>query len=553
MFKLKLKKMKKIIYIFIISGLFFACNGDDYDLTPFNPETSITINPQTPSYSSGTANFSNFVAVGNSLTAGYSDGALFVEGQENSMPNILAQQFALAGGGPFSQPLMNDNLGGLLLGGQQITSNRLYLSFASGSPSPTTVSGTPSTEVSNVLSGPFNNMGVPGAKSYHLVAPGYGNVAGVAQGLANPYYARMATSSGATVLGDAMTQNPTFFSLWIGNNDILGYATSGGSGMDQTGNLDPTSYGGNDITDPNVFASVYNSLLQGLTANGAKGIVTNLPSITSIPYFTTVPYAALDPSNPDFGAQIPTLNTIFGALNQVYAFLGMPNRSITFSTSAASAVVIKDEDLVDISAQIAAVLSADPSFPVFVQQFGLPAQAAPLVANLLGTVYGQARQANANDLIVLPSSSVIGTINSDAVAFFMSQGLSQELAGQFAVEGITLPLEDKWVLTPEEQNAVETARVSYNQTIESLAALYDLAFLDSADLLQQLLISGISQNGYTTTATYATGGGFSLDGVHPSPRGYAILSNAMIEEINAKYGSNLPSVNSGNYKGVYLQ
>ncbi len=29
------------------------------------------------------------------------------------------------------------------------------------------------------------------------------------------------------------------------------------AGVDQTGNLDPSTYGGNDITDPNVFASVY--------------------------------------------------------------------------------------------------------------------------------------------------------------------------------------------------------------------------------------------------------------------------------------------------------
>ena len=72
-------------------------------------------------YSSGEANLSNFVAVGNSLTAGYADGALYITGQENSFPNIMAQQFAKAGGSEtFTQPLMADNLGGLLLGGMQI-------------------------------------------------------------------------------------------------------------------------------------------------------------------------------------------------------------------------------------------------------------------------------------------------------------------------------------------------------------------------------------------------------------------------------------------------
>jgi hypothetical protein len=220
----------------------------------------------------GSADFSKYVSLGNSLTAGYSDNALFIEGQANSFPAILASQFALVGGGEFKIPYMNDNVGGLLLGGNLIAGPRLF--FNGTGPAP--VSGIPSTEVSSVLAGPFNNMGVPGAKSYHLVAPGYGNVAGVALGQSNPYYVRFASSPSATVLGDAVAQNPTFFSLWIGNNDVLGYATSGGVGTNQLGNLNPATYGGSDITDPNVFASVYSSLLDGLTAGGAKGVVANM-------------------------------------------------------------------------------------------------------------------------------------------------------------------------------------------------------------------------------------------------------------------------------------
>src|SRR5690554_901070 len=245
-------------------------------------------------YSSGSANLSKFVAVGNSLTAGYADGALYITGQNNSYPNIMAQQFEFVGGGDFTQPLMNDNIGGLLLGGNQIAENRLVLAVgADGNPSPVRLDGTPTTDITNKLSGPFNNMGVPGAKSFHLVTPGYGNVAGVPGGTANPYFARFASSENVKVIEDAAAQSPTFFSLWIGNNDILSYATSGGSGVDQTGNIDPSTYGSNDITDPNVFASVYNAQVEALTAGGAKGVLVNIPEVTSIPYFTTVPTNAI--------------------------------------------------------------------------------------------------------------------------------------------------------------------------------------------------------------------------------------------------------------------
>src|SRR5690606_23526472 len=143
-----------------------------------------------------------------------------------------------------------------------------------------------------------------------------------------------------------------------------------------------------------------------------------------------------------------------GQLNQVFAFLEVPERSIVLSATAASPVVIKDESLLNLSAQIEDVLNASPTFPAFIESFGLPAQAAPLVANLFGLTYGQTRMANANDLLVLPSSSIIGTINTESVTFLMSQGLPQNLAGQFSAEGITLPLADKWVLIPSEQQEI---------------------------------------------------------------------------------------------------
>src|SRR5690606_25792096 len=225
--------------LFLVPVVLAGCSSDD-ESTGTEEEVIII---------SGSADFTKYVSIGNSLTAGYTDGALFIAGQENSFPNILAGQFALAGGGAFSQPLMNDNMGGLLLAGNVITENRLFFNGAG----PERLPGTPTTDITNHLSGPFNNMGVPGAKIFHLLAPGYGNVAGVPTGQANPFYARFASSPTSTILADAISQQPTFFSLWIGNNDVLAYATSGGIGVNQAGNYDPSTYGGNDITDPAVF------------------------------------------------------------------------------------------------------------------------------------------------------------------------------------------------------------------------------------------------------------------------------------------------------------
>lgn len=512
--------MKNILKIFIgVLAIGFASCEPEFE-TPVTDDGF---------YDSGDANLSTFVAVGNSLTAGFADSALYITGQENSYPNILAEQFALAGGGTFTQPLMSDNLGGLKLNGTIVAQNRFVLSVDEmGNPFPNILAGDPTTEVTTSATGPFNNMGVPGAKSFHLVAPGYGT--------ANPYFGRFQTSQSATVLGDAASLNPTFFSLWIGNNDILSYATSGGSGVDQTGNFDPSTYGGNDITDPNVFAGTYSALVDGLTAGGAGGVLLNIPDVTSIPFFTTVPAAPLSPLNPAFGPQIPTLNAQFAPLNGAFAFLGVPERSIVFSETSASFVVIKDESLVDLSAQLIQVLIAG----------GLD----QLTATLLGTQYGQSRQATEQDLLVLTSSSVIASLNEDRLAELIGLGVPAETAGQLSVNGVTFPLEDQWVLTTDEQASIATAAAAYNATIEGLAMANGLGFVDARSALAQVANGGVAYDAGVLTDTFVTGGAFSLDGVHPTARGYAYTANLIIDEINATYNATIPKVNIGNFPTI---
>ncbi len=239
----------------MIIGLLFSCKPelDEY------------------SYSSGSADFSRYVALGNSLTAGYANGSLYRSGQMNSFPYILSEQFKKVGGGEFTQPLMEGEYG--------ILAGKLKLGYKTDCLGTTSLSPVPDQGQLDGLTNigyQVNNLGVPGAKSFHLLALGYGNLAGVPLGLANPYYARFASSDNSSVLGDALAMNPTFFTLWIGNNDVLGFATSGGLG--------------DTITGQNTFAYALNAILTNITSTtGAKGAVANIPDIVNIPFFTTVP------------------------------------------------------------------------------------------------------------------------------------------------------------------------------------------------------------------------------------------------------------------------
>ncbi|NNK82533.1 MAG: G-D-S-L family lipolytic protein [Flavobacteriaceae bacterium] len=478
----------KYIWLFILLIAFTACNDIEDVLEDNNVNTSNEILPE---LTSGSADFSNYVALGNSLTAGFTDNALFIAAQENSMPNLLSQKFALVGGGSFSQPMMNDNIGGLLFGGNTMPNGsfgpRLYFNGAG----PAVLPGMPTTETFAPSNGPYNNMGVPGAASFHLLFDGYGNPNFLEAGLANPYFVRMASAQNATVLGDALAQSPTFVSLWIGNNDVLGYATSGGS----TG----------AITSQAMFEGSINAIVGALQQAGVKGVMANIPDVTSIPYFTTVPYNPVPLDAATAGALNQGYAAYNGGLQQALAVLGplglitedeVARRTISFSAGEGNALVIIDENLTDLGA-------INPAFAA------LP----------------QYRQATEEDLFVLTLSSLI------------PQGY-----------GTQIPLEDKWSLTPEEQMEIKLATDSFNATLAAAASQAGFAFVDANTLMLQLADGSFSSGDYTPTASLVTGGLFSLDGVHPTARGYALLANEFMKAIDATYGSNFEA--SGNLLNV---
>lgn len=326
--------------------------------------------------------------------------------------------------------------------------------------------------------------------------------------------------------------------MGCGGNDVLGYATSGGVGVNQTGNNNAATYASNDITDPGVFAYAYNALITNLTANGAKGVVANLPYVSTLPYFTTVPYNALNVSAFGYGdttvgyATISALNTLmYVPLKSALTYLGAGDRINLLSTSEANPVLIKDESLPNLSDQLTAILT-----PTIGEQ----------KAALYGAVYGQARQATAKDLILLPTLSIIGTAPTSS-----NSGLGIAPAYPLDKFGITFPLQDAHVLIPSETAEIKIATDAYNASIKTIAETKGLAFVDVKSIMDKLSITGIVSNSLTMNSTYITGGSFSLDGIHPSARGYALITNAFIDAINAKYSSTLKKVDLGKYKILY--
>ncbi|MCK9218487.1 MAG: hypothetical protein PHF97_02280 [Bacteroidales bacterium] len=232
-------------------------------------------------------NFSKFVAVGNSMTAGFADAALYRSGQQNSIPNIMATQFQTVGGGEFRQPLIGteDGVGVNVIPGGVYCTSKLALKIIPDVDCQGTPLGTSSLKPSFVLTnpdqnmlkqqllaapsvpGPYNNMGISGLTLLAAFMPGYAAY--------NPYYGRFASTASSSVIGEAAAQQPTFFMLWLGDNDALSSALNGTDIQ---------------ITPADTFAKYYPMAVVALqqSGNNPKGVIATIPDITSLPFFTTI-------------------------------------------------------------------------------------------------------------------------------------------------------------------------------------------------------------------------------------------------------------------------
>ena len=465
--------MKKIVFFILSLALLSACKQK---INEFNADK-------------GSADFTKYVSIGNSLTAGYADGALYKSGQENSYPNILAKQFTTVGGGAFIQPLIEteDGIGinsdNPLLPQPFIPKMVLKIlpdMDCGGTPIPGSYSLKPDILTHTVdqaaygailaarpvAAGPYNNMGVPGAKLQHLFFPGYGSAFG------NPFFARFATSQTTSVIADAAVQQPTFFSLWIGNNDVLLSAIAGNALT---------------VTPVDTFAKYYPMAVGAMLASGKqpKGIVATIPDVTTIPFFTTI------------SQQLPYNGVILDStqasgLNQLYGLYG--HTEIIWHKGANPFVIARED--------------------------------------------GQWVQMGPSDLFLL-------TLPTDSLKC-RGMGIADTTVHPIPKP---YPIPGKFVLDASEQAIIQGHVDAFNVIIKQTATIKGLAVADMNQVLKSFA-SGMVFDGIKFNASFITGGLFSTDGIHLNPRGNATAANFFIQAINAKYGSTIPQVSVTDYHGL---
>jgi len=247
--------------------VFMGCEEDD--------ENGIATPPPSEPINTGSANFARYVALGNSLAAGYQSNALSERDQVYSYPNQIAKHV----GTTFEQPLiMNPGIGAR----QRLISLTGPVIVNETGVDPTS----PASNLNGALPRPYNNLGIPGAIIFDMADSTDFGLKSVQR--QNPFFAQILRTAalGKSIIAQAVALNPTFISVWIGNNDVLGYATSGGRRGTNAGlgGIPPQTR----PTETVLFDTWFRDLMSRLKATGAGIVAANIPNVTSIPFFTTM-------------------------------------------------------------------------------------------------------------------------------------------------------------------------------------------------------------------------------------------------------------------------
>jgi len=185
---------------------------------------------------------------------------------------------------------------------------------------------------------------------------------------------------------------------------------------------------------------------------------------------------------------------------------------------------------------------------------------------LLGTLHSQTKAtlivANIPDVTEIPyltpAATVIATVATEtgltqaqvAADLGIADGDLVNATGESEVETAIVqiqhgqtptPLTDSGFLTASEVTQVQTTIDQYNSAITQEVAAVGGILVDIHSYFQTLQ-SGITINNYHATTGFL-GGLFSLDGVHPTNTGYALIANQFIGALNSNAKTNIAEVN----------
>jgi lysophospholipase L1-like esterase len=309
------------------------------------------------------------------------------------------------------------------------------------------------------------------------------------------FYPVMQGFPNMTQLQAAVSEKPTLTTVWLGANDVLHYAFSGGAftGIDGIGGN--TAQVQQDIT----------TVITALQKAGSKVVVANLPDVLHSPFYMST--AAVNPATDCAPGGIGSVQTIFTCI---------------------IAQVVGPTSAVAINAEVAATYNLGTTGGGYVT---LPGAITTLtwvsqgkVPNLDGSFNGTTFVSCGYPGCGLGENYVTPAFGSAVQA--LNNTLNAGIAS--AAQATNVPL------------------VDIHTTFSDIFAGCASGCANDPLALEALTINP----GKCCTLTFG-GGLVSFDGLHPSNTGYALVAQAFIQTINSAYGTNVPSLNlSAQYAGT---
>jgi lysophospholipase L1-like esterase len=466
----------------------------------------------------GSFDASRYVAIGNSIAAGFLSNSLYEAGQLMSYPALIARQAhgnteTGTGQSKFQMPIIAEpGFGAAVTVGGNIVlaSGRIELGGFSSTGTPITFTNTSPTGNGQLppnnpafrnatLQRPYHNLGIPGivmgdATAAITTANSLSRSPFIDIILRNPALGNRSPVQQAAALL-APQQGDKLVTFWLGNNDVLGYATSGG--------VSPAA-----PTPTAAFTLLYNRALDSLRQiPNVKIIVANIPDVTAIPFTTTLG---------------PLFRTVL-TLNRIPAIFYQRGGTVPANPA------------VGVPTQLPTTDVGNPTRALIL----LTASGAIQQVGATNGVFAREYWVN----ILATANPAIRTLPAAQQDTIIRQTLNIVTTAPFALSPQN-PLPNQFILDDGEITVARTAIREFNDAIRAQVGQRGVVGLvDINGIFNDIVRNGgIEVDGEWLSPTLATGGLFSMDGVHPSPKAHGIVANKFIQIINREFNAQIPLV-----------
>ncbi len=414
----------------------------------------IACNPKSevPNPSKGELDLTTVLYIGDGQMGGYMNDGLTKENQVNSLANILATQLTCLGVQPANVPFLDASSIGISVNGLA----PFHLGYktdckgVSGlSPVRDASTGDISCLTQNIFQSahPFDVFGIPGLKLNQFTNT---NLSAT-----NAFFQRMSSSSSACVMNELMSRNASFFQLYIGLEDVLDYAKSGGTHATLPSELE--------------FQQYYEQLLFNLTFHGAKGVVATLPDVSQMPYFTTIPWNGLSLDAANSG----TLNSIYNPLGFYFQEGSNPFMMVDSSANVFAVRQIHDDELLLLSLPLDSVKCNQMGvlFPIR-DEFVLDSEELNFLRNKIDAYNAIIRDlAQQYHLALVNTDQFINKLSDGFVYNGVSMSAKFVSGGAYSLDGIYLNPRGNALFANE---FIKAINLKYHSTIPQVNALkYD--------------------------------------------------------------------------------